>query len=160
MKTKALRAFESALTGKGQLLQVSPQMHFQYKSEEVSRRLVMRATEICDIFTATIEQAYGLPETGVRPDALGQAQMPVLLDEKVYGYEGSGPWSVTTALILLPQRLARATRGRRSYDVPPDADSSFGDACSLYRKRSRFRSSDLELRNLLKSKRYCSFHLL
>ena len=99
-------------------------MHFQYKSEEVSRRLVMRATEICDIFAATIdvsralidqvemallslatqiEQAYGLPETGARPDALGQAQMPVLLDEKVYGYEGSGPWSVTTALILLPQ---------------------------------------------------------
>ena len=27
----------------------------------------------------------------------------VLLDDKVYGYEGSGPWSVTTALILLPQ---------------------------------------------------------
>ena len=124
VKIKAVRAFESALTGKGQLLQVSPQIHLQYKSEEVSRRLVMRATEICDIFSATIdvsralidqvemaplplatqiEQAYGLPETGVRPDALGQAQMPVLLDEKVYGYEGSGPWSVTTTLILLPQ---------------------------------------------------------
>ena len=99
-------------------------MHLQYQSEEVSRRLVMRATEVCDIFTATIdvsralidqiemaflplstqiEQAYGLPETGSRPDALGQAQMPVLLDEKVYGYEGSGPWSVTTAQSLLPR---------------------------------------------------------
>ena len=84
----------------------------------------MRATEICDIYTATIdvsralidqvemallplatqiEQAYGLPELGARPDALDQVQMPVLLGEKVCGYEGSGPWPATAALIFLPQ---------------------------------------------------------
>ena len=119
VKIKAVRAFEAAMTRKGQLLQVFPQMHLQYRSEEESRRMVTRATEVGEVYTATIdvsralidqvemaflplaiqiEQKYEISDTDARPDTLDQAQLLVRCDEKVCGVEGSGLGSATAAL--------------------------------------------------------------
>ena len=132
VKIKAVRAFEAALTRKGQLLQVFPQMHLQYRSEEESRRMVTRATEIGEVYTATIDvsrvlidqvemavlqlaiqivQKYEISDTDARPDALDQAQLLVRCDEKVCGVEGSRLGPATAALTCLAPVAGSSTQG-------------------------------------------------
>ena len=59
-KFKAVRAFEDALTKKGQLLQVFPLVHLKYRSEEESGRLAARALEIAEVYTAATDVSCAL----------------------------------------------------------------------------------------------------
>ena len=99
-KFKAVRDLETALQRRVQLHQVAAQSHLPHKSDEESRRLLARATDLCQMYTATIDASRArinelesailplaeqielineIPEVGARSDSLEHAQIIVTM---------------------------------------------------------------------------------
>ena len=99
-KFKAVRDLQAALQRRVQLQRVVAQTQLQHKTDEESRRLLARATELGQVYTATvdvsrvrideiesaipplaeqIELFNEIAEAGARSDSLEQAQLAVIL---------------------------------------------------------------------------------
>ena len=70
-KIKAVRELEAAMQRRVQLQQVVAQSQLHYRSDEEGRRWLARATELCQLYTATIDVSR------VRIDELDAAILPL-----------------------------------------------------------------------------------
>ena len=124
-KFKAVRAFEDALTKKGQLLQVFPLVHLKHRSEEESGRLAARALEIAEVYAATVFVSRSL---------IDQVEMVLL---PVACRLSRSTRSLSSTLGLMP--LARAPKGLRSLERRPRPTSQsalFAFRIARYRART------------------------